>query len=356
MLDDILNIKKIDSDNVMESISLFSDQCQEAWDQSSKLQFPDEYKNVENIIVCGMGGSSFTPKTVKELYFDKITKPYEIINGYDLPAYANQNSLVILSSYSGTTEEVLSCLEQAKETKSKITVVTKGGDLEKYISDTDGVGFIFNAKNNPSNQPRVGVGYTIFGHLGILYSLGFIDLDSKEVEEAIEYSRIVGQKMSADINTDQNPAKQLAITLKDTHPFLIAAEHFRGYVNGFANQINETAKMISDYRYIPELNHHLMEGLKNPDNLKENAIFVFLKSNLYSKNISLRFDITKDVVEKQNIKTHQIEFEGDTKLKQVLEGLVLSGFTTMYMAALYGINPAKIPWVDHFKSKLKELK
>jgi glucose/mannose-6-phosphate isomerase len=356
MLDDKQALIKIDPDNVMGSISMFPDQCQEAWDQASKLKFPDEFKNVDNIIVCGMGGSSFTPKTIKELYFDKIKKPYEVVNGYDLPAYANQNSLIILSSYSGTTEEVLSCLKQAKDLNSKITVVTKGGDLEKYITDSGGVGFIFKASKNPSNQPRVGAGYTLFGHLGILYSLDLIDLDQIEVEEAIKYSKIVGDKMGSDVLTDQNPAKKLALTLKDTYPYLIAAEHFRGFVNGFANQINETAKMISDYRYIPELNHHLMEGLKNPSSLQENALFVLLRSDLYSKNISLRFDITKEVIEAQSIKTHQIFFEGDTKLKQVLEGFTLSGFTTMYMAALYGINPVKIPWVDHFKKKLQELK
>ena len=101
-------------------INFLPDQCQSAWQVSSNLKFPDSYSAVKNIVICAMGGSRFTPLTVKYLFPDKITLPYEIIDDYDLPAYVNENTLVILSSYSGATEEVLSCRDQALVKKLKL--------------------------------------------------------------------------------------------------------------------------------------------------------------------------------------------------------------------------------------------
>ena len=170
--------------------------------------------------------------------------------------------------------------------------------------------------------------------------------------KAISFTRAVGNEYAENIPSSKNLAKLLAKRLKDTHPFIITAEHLRGFANGFANQINETAKMISDFRYIPELNHHLMEGLKRPKSIHNTGLFVFLLSNLYSERIQKRFEITKKVVSKQNVKTHQIELQGKNKLEQVLEAFVLSSFTTFYMAILYETDPVAIPWVDYFKKKL----
>lgn len=321
--------------HVLESTAHFPDQCQQAWEESTKIVFGEEYQNIYNIVVCGMGGSRFTPKSIKELFRDRIKEPYEIVEDYTLPAYVDHDTLVILSSYSGTTEEVLSCAQDAAKRGARVTAVS----TKKIV---DAPSYIFNPKYNPCGQPRIGGGYLLMGHLGILKALKLIDVLDAEVKEAIEYVRMA----------DQSQAKDLANIFFDKHPFIITAEFLKGFGNGFANQINETAKMISDYRYIPELNHHLMEGLKHPDTLKQSGLFVFITSDLYSPKIQKRFMITRDVVEKQGIGTHEVKLRGKTKLAQLLEAFTLSGFTTYYLAMLYGTDPVAIPWVTYFKEQL----
>ena len=125
------------------------------------------------------------------------------------------------------------------------------------------------------------------GHAGLLKALGFLDLADTEVAGAIDWARSVGVQMKADVPAEKNPAKQLAGALLGSHPFLVTSEFLRGFGNGFANQVNETAKMISDPRFIPELNHHMMEGLKRPETLHQTGVFLFIKSELYS-------DVTKN--------------------------------------------------------------
>lgn len=336
-LDDLAAMKTLDPKGVLESTAMFPDQCEQAWQEASAIQFPASYQPIDNIVVCGMGGSRFTPRTIKELFRDRIKEPYEIVEDYSLPAYVNTDTLVILSSYSGTTEEVVSCGEDAKKRGAKVTAVS-----QKAIAP---VGYSFNPKHNPCGQPRIGGGYMLMGHLGILAALKLIDIDEKEVLEAISYIREIA-------NSSKEQAKQLALLLKDAHPFIVTSEFLRGFGNGFANQINETAKMISDPRNIPELNHHLMEGLMRPETLHQSGLFVFLESDVYSDSVKKRYAITKEVVEKQRVKTHSMKLQGPTKLAQVLEAFTISGFTTFYMAMLYDTDPVAIPWVDYFKKEL----
>ncbi len=353
-LDDVNLMKQLDPKDVLGSTAQFADQCKQAWEESSTIVFPETYANIYNIVVCGMGGSRFTPKAIKELFRDRIAEPYEIVEDYTLPNYVDKDTLVILSSFSGTTEEVLSCAKDAFARGARVTAVVQGGPIGALMKEKSIPSYIFEPKFNPCGQPRIGGGYLLMGHLGILKALNLIEVSDSEVSEAIEFVRALAKTMTVDVPTPQNPAKQLATSLLDMHPFIITAEHMKGFGNGFANQINETAKMISDYRYISELNHHLMEGLKRPDTLHTNGVFVFFTSELYSASIQKRFAITKEVVEKQQVKTLNVALKGHTKLAQVLEGFTLSGFTTFYMAMLYDIDPVAIPWVDYFKAQLKK--
>ncbi len=351
-LDDIAAMKKLDPSGVLESTGMFADQCEQAWKEASSISFPKSYTPIYNIVVCGMGGSRFTPKTIKELFRDRIKEPYEIVEDYTLPAYVDKDTLVILSSYSGTTEEVYACAQDAQKRGARLTGVMAGGKISEFLASINAPYYRFEPKHNPSGQPRIGGGYMLMGHLGLLQALKLIDVDDREVSEAIAYVRSIAKQYTADVTTDKNSAKQLAMTLKDTHPFIVTSEFLRGFGNGMANQINETAKMISDPRNIPELNHHLMEGLMRPDTLHQTGLFVFFRSDLYSDPIKKRYTITKEVVEKQKVKTHEITLTGPTKLAQVLEAYTLSGFTTFYMAMLYDTDPVAIPWVDYFKQEL----
>ncbi|MBI2404901.1 hypothetical protein HYV22_01835 [Candidatus Gottesmanbacteria bacterium] len=299
-----------------------------------------------------MGRSRITPKTIGALYRKNIKVPYEICEDYKVPGYVNSDSLVILSSYSGSTEEVLSSGQDALRKGAKLAGIMQGGVIGNFLKEQKAPAYFFDAKFNPCGQPRIGGGYLLMGHAGLLKALGLAEINEKELLGAIDFVREVGKKYAASVPESTNPAKQLARFLKDKHPFIITAEFLRGFGNGFANQINETAKMISDYRYIPELNHHLLEGLTYPDTLHQNGVFVFFLSHCYSERVKKRFGITKEVVEKQHVATHEITLTGPDKLSQVLEAFTLASFTTYYMAMLYDTDPVAIPWVDYFKKEL----
>ena len=354
-LDDLNQIKKLDPINVLGSIEQLGLQCQQAWTESLNIKFPSNYKQIKNVVVCSMGGSRFTPLIIKELYKKEIQIPYIINDDYDLPGFVNNTTLVILSSYSGNTEEVISCGQQALKKQAKITGICSGGELAQLLRSNSLPVYIFNPIHNPCAQPRIGVGYMTLGHLGLLYNTGLINITPSKIQGILSNFIKIIHSFDAKISTTNNLAKQFAIKLFNRYPYYIVSEHLVGSGNAIANQTNENSKAISSFRIIPELNHHLMEGLSSPKIHQKLALFIFFQSRLYHKRIQQRYVVTKDVVKKIGVETLDYNFKSQTKLGQVLEMITFGSFTTMYLSFLYGEDPSLIPWVDYFKKKLKEM-
>jgi len=332
-------------DLVPESIKLLPEQAKQAWRETSKLKIPRKYGLVKNIFILGMGGSGFAPEMVKFLYRDELTISCEVYHGYGLPRYVNGNSLLLLSSYSGTTDEVLDAGKQGLAKKLKMIGITRGDRLAKFMRQNNIPGYIFDEKNNPSKQPRLGSGYMVIGIIGLLKKSGLFKIGNDQVEQAIKF---IGKRQKALLIDGKNIAR----LLKNKIPIIIVAEFLEGNGRALRNQVNENAKNFAEYQTIPELNHHLMEGLKFPESNKKNLIFLFIKSKLYLQENQKRFKVTKEVVRKNKIKCLELMLMGKTKLEQSLELFSLGSYLSYYLSKLNRVDPQKIPWVDYFKKKL----
>lgn len=341
-LNDLEEIKKLDPKNVYGSTELILDQCSQIWEDSKSITFPNEYSNIKNIVFSGMGGSGLGAQVVYHLFKNELRVPFYINNDYHLPGFADENTLVVLSSYSGTTEETLASANEAIERKCKITGLTTGGELSKILERQNVPYVKINPINNPAGQPRLGSGYTIFGLISMFSKIKII-----EIQENVLTTIDSAKKLK---ENSKKIAQDLAKNFEGTIPVIFASEFLVGNAHVIRNQMNETAKTFSSYSPIPELNHHLMEGLKNPKN--KNLAILFLDSDLYPEIIKKRIRLTKDVVSKNGVPYFEYEAIGDTKLSQALNVLSFGGYLTLYLALLYGLDPSLIPWVDFFKENL----
>ncbi|VVA43282.1 conserved hypothetical protein [Candidatus Roizmanbacteria bacterium] len=342
-------------DLVVKSVNFFSKQIHDSLEGALKIEVPTEFRQIKNIVACGMGGSRFPHYIIKELFKGEISVPYNFNDDYNLPGYVDENTLVILSSYSGTTEEVLFCGEKALERKAKIIAISAGGPLKDFITKINSPGYFFDPIYNPSGQPRIGFGYLVGGIMGLLFNLGVLKFDKQIVIDSIANLDKVTSNFKIEIEDKDNPAKQMAAKILNKYPYYIVSEFLTGIGNAIANQTNETAKSISSFRIIPELNHHMLEGLKNPKELAKLSTFVFFFSKLFSPSIQKRFLITKEVIEKNNIETLWHELKGKNKVEQAFELMAFGSYLSMYLSKMYGENPTAIPYVDYFKKKLSEV-
>lgn len=330
---------------VLETIKKYPDQLKQSWDEINEMEFPENYRDIYNVVVCGMGGSALGARIVDSLITDCVRVPIEIFNQYNVPFYAGEKTLIIVSSYSGGTEETLSSFKEASERGAKIIGITTGGKLANLLTEKNFPRYVFEPGNNPSKQPRMAIGYSVGAILAILSKLELIYLSVGDFEEGLSVMRESAKK-------NEDSAKTLAQKLSRKAPILIASEHLTGVAYTIKNQLNESAKTFSALFELPELNHHLMEGLVNPEKLKEVFHFVLFESTLYTKRVSRRYSLTKDVIEKNGYKHSTFVPRSDKKLSQVLETLVFGSLVAYHIAKSKKIDPTVIPWVDYFKKKL----
>jgi glucose/mannose-6-phosphate isomerase len=301
-----------------------------------------------------MGGSGLGPDVVKHLFKEQLTVPFEVVNSYSLPNYVDHHTLVVLASYSGNTEEVLSCAQQAEQQQAQIIVITSGGKLQELAEKNKYPAYIISPEHNPSNQPRMAIGYAIFGLIGLLKQVGILELDTKTVNRVAKTIINTMHDCRVDKQVEANPAKTLAFSLVERRPNLVAAEFLLGAVHVASNQFNENAKTFADYYSIPEINHHLLEGLMLPPSNVLDNIFLFFNSQLYHERNQQRMTLTQEAVEKQGIQSLAINLTAETKIEQVFELITLMAYANFYLAMLHEINPSQIPTVEWFKTQLEQ--
>lgn len=346
-LDNPEEIKKYDPKDVYGSTGFFIDQCRQIHEIVESYNFNHNYENIKNIVFSGMGGSAYGAHIVSSLFKDNLSLPAIYINSdYNLPGFVDpDDTLVFLTSYSGGTEETISSFNTAKAVGCKMTGLTTGGNLAGLLSENKNDFVKFDPKYNPSGQPRLGTGYIILGTIEMLKKMKLLSITSKEILNAVDDT----DKNKKEI---QKTAKDLAKKIYGKIPVIFAASHLSGNAHVIRNQFNETAKSFAGYNILPELNHHLMEGLKNPTN--KNLATLFLESDFYPERIKKRLSLTREVVQKNNIEILYYKALGKSQLGQSLELLLLGGYLTFYLAILYGQDPSIIPWVDYFKEKLAQ--
>ena len=339
------DIKKYDSKNVLASVELFYAQCKKSWDTTI---YKNDKNEISNILVIGMGGSALGAQIIQSLNILKV--PMHISNEYTIPEWVNKNTLVLAMSYSGSTEETVEALNYALTKKANVIGITTGGKLAEILKKKKLPLCLIDKTDNPCGQPRFAVGSMMMIMLRIFIHHKLCRLNTKDISSAL--SELESEKVLNDKSLEKK-YNQIS-KLKDKILVLVYAEHLSNVGLFARNQIHETSKTFAVTHNIPELNHHLMEGLSYPASNKNILHFIFTESTLYSDKIQKRISVTKEVLKKQKIKSSVVEARGGSHLSEVLIQILDS----MYFAYLLGItnkkDPSDIRWVDYFKAQLSK--
>lgn len=340
-----------------KSVESLANQLRQVLEDSFLIKLPQDYSKVSNLVVNGMGGSNLGARIIKAIFSDQIKDPFLIEPGYNVPDFVDKNTLYLLSSYSGNTEEVLSVYQEVKRRKAKIIIITsdeKNNKLLKLILKDDIPGYIFKPTFNPSRQPRLGQGYMILGTAILLAKIGLFNLKIEEIKNIIANLEIHDRELRPIVKEKLNLAKQISRQLYNKHPVIITAEFLTGNGHTLRNQLCENSKNFASFLTLPELNHYAMEGLANPVNNSQNLVFLFFDSVFYHQRVQKRSKITKQIIKKNKIAVIEYILQGKSKFEQSLEMLQIGTWISYYLGILNQVDLIKIQWVDLFKEKLNK--
>lgn len=338
MLDDQKYIDQFDRSNLLAMIAGQGDQLR----QQYEFDVP-QVENLQQIVLAGMGGSAIAAEFMRHWLSDRLPIPIEIVRDYTLPAYVGEHSLIVVSSYSGNTEETLSCLEQAKTTGAGILIMTAGGQL----SVEEG----FSQLRIPTGiQPRMSVLFGVKALATLIEELGLVDGLVAELETNAEWLLHEATYFLPNVPEEDNPAKQIAKKLVGHPVVMYGGSVLAMPAMKWKIDINENAKNQAFFYALPEFNHNEFTGWYNP---KDTMLRVVqLHSSLDHARVKKRFEVSNRLLSGTMPAPIIVEAQGETKLQQMLWSIMLGDFTTAYLALLNQVDPTPVDLVEKFKKEL----
>lgn len=295
-----------------------------------------------NIWLLGMGGSAFGGEIVKNYIADKSRLPFLIHRSYQLPAAVTYNSLVIVSSYSGNTEETLTAAKTALERNAYIVCIASGGQLKEWAQNYR-LPFIELPQGYP---PRAACAFSIVQQLQILSDVGVLMDVNGELKAVIDFLKDEQEEC-------RNVAKKIAKMIKGTIPVIYAGDAMDAIAIRLRQQINENAKSLCWHHLTPEMNHNEMVGWEFPRKFLKRTSVLVLRSNFDHARVQLRHDICNEILSEKSPLVINIEAIGKTRLQQLFYMLHLSDWVSYYLAKAYKVNPLPVKVIDKLKSALE---
>jgi len=343
MLDDL---KYIHTKDAQDALGIAAKQWQmlETTFDLPELNFP-----VKNIVFCGMGGSALWAQL--SLTWPGYNLPFEIWRKYDTPSYVSSDTLLIISSYSGNTEEAISALRQGEEKGAHIVVATSGGKLEEIANEN---GYPL-AKLPKASQPRFGVLAGVKAIVTILEKAGFTNKEKADeiLHNTSEFLRNEISNWLPDVPTAQNPAKQLALEIAGTSPVIYAGPLMFPAAYKWKISFNENAKNIAWCNEIPEFSHNEFLGWTSHPVDKPYSV-IDLRSGFEHGRVQKRFTVTEKLLSGNRPHPHVVEAKGNTELEHLLYCVAFGDFVTLYTALLNGLNPTPVDLIEKMKKALDE--
>ena len=320
----------------------FSQQMRESFEISEKVVLTKSTDAVHNVFISGLGGSGIGGSIVSEIVSDQAIVPIQVNKDYFIPAYVNQNTLAVICSYSGNTEETISAMDLALKQKAKIICITSGGKIAE-MAKANGVDCIFIPGGRP---PRASLGFSGIQLFKILNFHGIIgDSYKADLKNAADL-------LDAEEKNIQAEAMEIAKKLIGKTPVIYTLGGTEAIAVRFRQQVNENGKMLCWHHVIPEMNHNELVGWTHKN---ENLIVVaFRNSTDYFRTVK-RLEVNKTVFIKYTPHYVEIHSKGNSKIERAMYHVHIGDWISCYIADLNQIDATEINVINHLKDELAKV-
>lgn len=325
-----------------ELIEAFPEQLLEAIQIGKKAKFTEHKGNINNVLIAGLGGSGIGGSIVAEIVSDKAIVPINVTKGYFIPAYINESSLVIISSYSGNTEETVNAMQLALAKKAKVVCVTSGGKIEK-IAKENKLDHVIIPGGMP---PRACLGYSL---TQLFFILDFFKIARFDFISELNHSVELLKKEEKNI---QNEAMDITLKIVGKIPVIYTTTKNEGLAIRLRQQLNENSKVLCWHHVFPELNHNELVGwTQENQNL---AVLILRDPQEYSRN-DARIAISKEVFEKHTSTIIEIWAKGSSTIEKAFYLIHLGDWISWYLSEKRGVDASEIKVINHLKSQLSKI-
>ena len=290
---------------------------------------------ITSVVICGMGGSGIGGDVLSELLRSELSVPVVVVKGYVLPAFVNKTTLLILSSYSGNTEETLACAREAIKKGIQATCVSSGGKLADIALKHN-----FDLIEIPSGfPPRTCLGYSLtqlffvlrHHRANLIRSASFMQLEQQKMQEEAEY---------------------LAAQILRKPIIVYTEDKYQSVALRLKQQINENAKGHCWINVLPELNHNELVGWSQAN--PHLAVLVLRSEDEHPRN-TLRVAFTENVLHQKTQPFFEIHAKGHDTYEKHFYLIHFGDWLSYHLCLMQGHDPFDIEVLNKLKSHLTSI-
>lgn len=334
---------KIDKENLYGVIEKMPEQLVEGLEIAKDVKVEGDFKS---ITISGMGGSAL-PANILRIYLNdlfyqnpKANNRFAVFQNrfYNLPPEAHHNSLNIISSYSGNTEETISSFEEALKNSLTCVGIASGGKVLEMCKSNN----IPCVLMPGGIQPRMANGYNFAAIFRILSNSGMVEDKSKDFQKSSEL-------LKENLEDFRKKGEEIAKVIKGKTPVIYSSTKFKSLAMIWKIMFNENSKTPAFWNYFPELNHNEMLGFTNPQG---NFHFLMLRDqNDHPRNLK-RVEVTSNILKDYGMESTIIDMpEGDI-LFRIFATLQIGCWASYYLALEYSVDPTPVEMVEKLKDLL----
>ena len=354
VLDQKEAISKIDPKNMFKLVAEFSAQLKHAEEIGKSCELDPNYaKDINKIVFSGLGGSAIGADFVRSYLTYDLSVPIFVNRHYQLPKFVDNKTLLIVSSYSGETEETLSAFQNGLRAGAKIMAITSGGELARQCRTHS-----FPIISIPGGMsPRAALGYSVLPLLVALSKLGYKEAyrasEFKEAQELIQ--KLADSEYGINVPFEKNKAKQFAASCFNRYPIIYAGPDYLDIVAlRWRGQIEENAKAMSSHHIFPEMNHNELVGWKNPKDFLKQVVVFILRDQADHKRIQMRMDLTHKIMSQYAHSVTDLFSQGKSLLARMFSQVHLGDWISIYLAVLNQEDPTPVESIQYLKSELSK--
>lgn len=332
-----MTTKNIDKQNMSKVITDSPEQLKVGLSLAENIKILGDFKNV---IICGIGGSALPYDILNSVVRPEI--PVYIHRDYNLPEFANSQSLIICISYSGNTEEGVSSLKEAVNKNLKVVAIATGGKFEEIAKENK----ILFVKIPSGIQPRSATGYLFSALVKVLINSAIIKDISFNILDLVSELKDANEEL-------QKEGKKLAKKIEKKIPIIYASNTFETVAHILKIKFNENSKIPAFYNVFPELNHNEMVGYTGIKKLgSKNFVVIILQNSEDHLRTQKRMKLTANLIKKSGVKVEFIEVKKGSVMFKIFSTLLLGDWISYYTALNQKVDPSPVKLVEDFKKQM----
>jgi glucose/mannose-6-phosphate isomerase len=300
------------------------------------------------LVVCGMGGSAIGADLAAAGIGARARRPIVTVRGYEPPGWVGSESLVLVASYSGDTEEALACYAAAGAARADRIALTTGGSLAA-AARADGVPVI----GVPAGmQPRAAVAYMVVAALECAALCGAAPRLVAEIEAAAALLGELAGDWGPDAPED-SAGKALARALRGSVCLVYGAGTTAPVAVRWKTQLNENAGMPAFASELPEADHNEICSFVRGARMAQLQA-IFLEDPAGGERLLTRATITAEEAGTAGLGVARVSARGESPIERIMSLVLLGDLTSIYLAALEGVDPTPVEPIERLKRSLRQ--